>query len=128
MKILNIFVLIATFFSYNFALMSGRYRTRIVPPTMTLGERVARDKGVFPQANTGWDIPFRIYYSKEWLEGYLIPNQLRLMIGVPGTFLVFWDGRYRGTLSWTTDKWVIDGGIEQGLAEKLGEWVVLYYE
>jgi hypothetical protein len=108
--------------------MSGRYRTRIVPPTMTLGERVARDKGVFPQANSGWDIPFRIYYSKEWLEGYLIANQLRLMVGVPGMLLVFWDERYRGMLTWSSKGWATDGEIEQGLADLLGDWVVLYYE
>src|ERR1700759_5547929 len=101
--------------------MSGRYRTRIVPPTMTLGERVARDKGVFPQANTGWDIPFRIFYSKEWLEGYMLANQLRLMIGVPGTFLVFWNERYRGMLTWTANGWLMDGGIEQGVSDGLGE-------
>jgi len=64
--------------------MPGRYRTRIVPPTMSLGERVARDKGVYPEARTGWDIPFRIFFSNRWLEGYLLANQLRLMVGVPG--------------------------------------------
>ena len=108
--------------------MPSRYRTRIVPPLMTLGERVARDKSVFPKAGTGWDMPIRIYYSKEWLEGYMLANQLRLMVGVPGTFLVYWEERYRGILTWTADKWIMDGGIEQGLANVLGDWVVMYYE
>jgi hypothetical protein len=108
--------------------MPGRYRTRIVPPMMTLEERVAREKGMFPQANTDWAIPFRIFCSKEWLEGYFIANLFRLMLGVPGTFLVFWDGQYMGSLSRTTDKWVMDGGIEAGLTETFGEWIELYYE
>jgi hypothetical protein len=95
---------------------------------MTLGERVARDKGVFPEAQTGWDIPFRSYYSKRWLEGYLLANQLRLMAGVPGTFLVFWEERFRGLLTWTANGWTMDGGIEQGLTDKQGEWVVLWNE
>jgi hypothetical protein len=108
--------------------MPGRYRTRIVPPTMTLGERVAREKGVFPDSNTGCDIPFRIFYSKKWLEGYLLANQLWLMVGVPGMYLVFWEERYRGLLSWDFKCWAMDGGIELGLVEVLGDWVVMYYE
>ncbi len=108
--------------------MRGRYRTRIVPPTMTLGERVAREKGVYPEAHMGCDIPFRIFYSKSWLEGYLLANKIRLMVGVPGTFLVFWDDRYRGTLSWIAEGWKMDGGIENPLAEALGYWVAIYYQ
>jgi hypothetical protein len=50
------------------------------------------------------------------------------MVGVPGMFLVFWEERFRGLLTWTANGWVMDGGIEQWLTDKLGEWVVLYYE
>jgi hypothetical protein len=107
--------------------MSGRYRSRIVPPIMTLGERVARERGVYPEAHSGHDIQFKIYISDEWLSGYLIPNGLRLMIGLPGSFLVYWDERFHGTISWTIDGWMMPGTAAE-LVAALGEWVVIYYQ
>jgi hypothetical protein len=107
--------------------MLGRYQSRIVPPMMSLGECVARDKGVYPEAKTGWDIPFRIFYSNHCLEGYLIANSLRLMVGVPGMFLVFWNERFHGTICWTSDGWVM-AGVDPGLVEVLGDWIEAYYE
>jgi hypothetical protein len=50
------------------------------------------------------------------------------MVGVPGIFLVFWDERYRGMLTWTAKGWIMDGGIEQGLTNALGEWIVIYFQ
>ena len=107
--------------------MSGRYRSRIVPATMTLGERVAREKGVYPEARSGFDIAFRIFYASDWLSGYLIANQLLLMVGLPGIFLVYWDERFQGTIGWTSDGWVMVG-IEPRLVVALGEWIEVYYE
>jgi hypothetical protein len=94
---------------------------------MTLGERLARDKGVYPEAKSGRDIPFRIFFSNHWLAGYLIPNSLRLMIGVPGTFLVFWDERFQETICWSSKSWVMYG-VGPDLVETLGEWIEAYYE
>jgi hypothetical protein len=94
---------------------------------ITLGERVARDKGVYPEAHAGWDIQFRIYHSNRWLDGYLIPNNLRLMIGLPGSYLVFLDERFQGTLSWTAYGWMMDK-TDPDLVVALGEWIVLWYE
>jgi hypothetical protein len=102
-------------------------RTGIVPPIMTLGERVAREKGIYPEAKRGWDIPFRIYYSKHWLEGYLIASDLKLMIGLPGAFLVYWDERFQGTICWKIDGWEMPG-IDPDLVVALGEWIVAYYQ
>jgi hypothetical protein len=107
--------------------MAGRYRSRIVPAMMTLGERVAREKGVYPEAHAGWDIQLKIYYKNRWLDGYLIPNSLRLMIGLPGSYLVFWEERFQGTISWTANGWIM-AGTDPDLVVALAEWIVLWYE
>jgi len=108
--------------------MPGRYRSRIVPPAMTLGERVARDKGVYPEANSGWNIDFKIFYKGKWILGHMLANQLRLMIGMPGSFLVFWDARFQGILSWAADGWLMPMCNDMDLIAMLGEWIEIYYQ
>lgn len=95
--------------------------------TMTLEERVAREKGIYPNAGTGWDIPFRIFYSKKSLEGFLLANHVRHITGVPGTFLVFWDLRFRGVINYTSEGWVMER-TDPDLVYALGEWLILYYQ
>jgi|SRR5450432_2518284 hypothetical protein len=107
--------------------MPGRYRSRIVPPIMSLAERVARGKGVYPESHTGWDIPFNVRISGRWIIGYLIANDLKLMIGLPGSFLVYWEVRFQGTISWTANGWIM-AGTDPDLVVALGEWIVLWYE
>ena len=92
--------------------------------TMTLEERVARERGMYPDAGTG---PFLIFYNKKSLEGYILANQLRHITGVPGTFLVFWDLRFRGVINYTSDGWVMERQ-DPDLVYALGSWIELYYE
>jgi hypothetical protein len=94
---------------------------------MTLEERVAREQGVYPDSGQGWDIPFQIWYGKKSLEGFLLANQLRHIMGLPGTFLVFWDLIFRGVINYTKDGWVMVGQ-DPDLVYALAEWIVLYYQ
>jgi len=94
---------------------------------MTLEERVAREKGIYPEAGTGWDIPFLIFYNKKSLAGCLLANQLRHITGVPGTFLVYWDLRFRGVINFTSDGWVMPRQ-DPDMVYALGEWIVIYYQ
>ena len=100
---------------------------RNVPPSMTLEERVARERGMYPDAGTGWDIPFVIWYGKKSLNGFLLANQLRHITGVPGTFLVFWDLRFRGAINYTSEGWEMPRH-NPDLVYALGNWIEIYYE
>jgi hypothetical protein len=82
---------------------------------------------MYPDAGTGWDIPFLIFYRKESLDGYLLANQLKHITGVPGTFLVFWDLRFRGVINYTSDGWIMERQ-DPDLVFALGSWIELYYE
>ncbi len=97
-------------------------------PSMSLGERVARDKGIYPDTGNGWDIPFMVYYAKRSLDGYLLANHVRHITGVPGTFLVYWELRFRGVIHYTSDGWEMTGGHDRDLVYALGQWIVLYYQ
>ena len=101
---------------------------RSVPPAMSLGERVAREKGIYPDAGTNYDIPFMIFYSNKSQDGYLIADQIPHITGVPGTFLVYWDNRFRGVVNYTFEGWEMDGGHSRELVVALGEWIVIYYQ
>jgi len=79
---------------------------------MTLGERVAREKGIYPEAKGGWDISFRIFYSRQWLEGYLIANHLQLMIAYQA---LFWFTGMKGFKDLSTGK--LMGGKWPGLIQ-----------
>src|ERR1700710_2817426 len=92
--------------------------------SMTLEERVSRAVRVYPDAGTGWDIPFIIFYNKKSLEGYLLANQLRHITGVPGTFLVYWDLRFRGFINYTSEGWVMERQ-DRNLVAALGAWIEL---
>jgi len=94
---------------------------------MTLGERVARTKGDYPEAHSGHDIPFKVFYYGQWQDGYMIANKIKLMIGLPGSFLVYWDERYQGTICWSIDGWMMPG-IDPQLVGALGEWIASYYQ
>jgi hypothetical protein len=94
---------------------------------MSLEEKIAREKGLYPDSNTGWNIPFMIWYGKKSLEGFLLANQLRHITGVPGTFLVYWDLRFRGVINYTSDGWEMPRQ-DPDMVEALGEWIVLYYQ
>jgi hypothetical protein len=103
------------------------FKKRIVPPVMTLEERVAREKGIYPDSGTGWNIPFQIFYSGKSLSGYLIANHVRHINGLPGTFLVYWDLRFRGVINWTSDGWTLER-TDSDLVYALGEWITIYYQ
>ena len=60
-------------------------------------------------------------------QGHTLANRLRLVVGVPGTFLVYWDERFHGTISWKIDGWVM-AGVDPDLVAVLGEWIVVYYQ
>lgn len=94
---------------------------------MTLEEKVSRQVGVYPDAGTGWDIPFMIWYNRKNLEGYLLANQLRHISGLPGKFLVYWDLRFRGVIHYTNDGWEMPRQ-DPDMVQALGEWIELYYE
>ena len=95
---------------------------------MSLGERLAREKGIYPDAGTGYDIPFMIFYSNKSQDGFLIANQVRYIAGIPGSFLVYWDLRFRGVINYTSEGWEMQEGHFSELVNALGEWLVLYYQ
>jgi hypothetical protein len=97
------------------------FKKRIVLPVMTLEERISREKGIYPESGTSWDIPFQIFYSKKSLDGFLLANQVRHIVGLPGSFLVYWELRFRGVIMWTAKEWV----MERTDPEELHESTVL---
>lgn len=97
-----------------------------VANNISLEERWARDNGTYPDINTGWDIAFIIFYSKKSLTGILPANHVRHIMGLPGTFLVYYDNRFRGVINWTSDGWEMKHS-EPEMVFALGEWIELYY-
>jgi len=81
---------------------------------------------MYPDAGTGWDILFMIFYNKKSLEGYLLSNQLRHITSVPGTFLVCWELRFRGVINYTSEGWEMPRQ-DPVLVYALGNWIELYY-
>ena len=60
-------------------------------------------------------------------DGFLLASQLRHITGVPGTFLVYWDLRFRGVINYTFEGWVMPR-YDEDLVAALGSWIELYYE
>ena len=99
-----------------------------VANNISLEERMARDQGSYPDINTGWDITFLIFYgSNKNLSGILLANHVRHIMGLPGTFLVFYDNRFRGVINWTSHGWEMKFHNPE-LVFALGEWIELYYQ
>ena len=94
----------------------------------SLEERRARERGCYPDINTGWDIPFIIFYLNKSLSGILLANHVRHIMGVPGTFLVYYDNRFRGVINWTSDGWEMAKSFEEDFVFALGEFIQSYYQ
>jgi hypothetical protein len=106
--------------------MGGRYRSTIATPMLSLGERAARSDGIYPSANEGWEIPFSIQIKSHCYTGTLLPNHHRLMIGLPGSFLVFWSGSFRGVINWSIKGWTAET-MDVDLVQALGDYIQLWY-